>query len=64
MLHTKLCGNLYAGSGKIFKRVLPYIGIVAILVTCDQHHVEKKNHFLVPKTLHTKSGLKWLWFLR
>ena len=33
MLHTKFCGNRPAGSGEEdFKRVLPYMGMVAILV--------------------------------
>ena len=32
MLHTNFCGNRPAGSEKIFKGFLPYMGMVAILV--------------------------------
>ena len=33
MLHTKFCGNQPAGSGEDdIRRVLPYMGVVAILV--------------------------------
>ena len=33
MLHTKLHENQPAGSGEDFRRVLPYMGVAAILVT-------------------------------
>ena len=55
MLHTKFNGNRSAGSGEDFKGFLPSMGVAAILVICDQYHVNKFS-FLVLKSLHAKFG--------
>ena len=42
---------------KIFEGVLPYRGEVrGPSWSCDQHHVIRDFHFLVPESFHTKFG--------
>ena len=52
MLHTKFRGNPPAGSTEEdFRRILPYMGMSAILVIMSSDF-----HFLVPESFHTKFG--------
>ena len=60
VIHTKIHGNRSTGPREEdFKGVLPYMGVAAILVTFDQHHIILYHfHLLVPKSLHTQLFLE------
>ena len=58
MLHTKFRENRQSGSGKEdFEWFSPYMGMAAILGHVTSI-ISTNFHFHVPKSLHTKFGLK------
>ena len=58
MLHTKFRGNRLTGSGEEFGKIFTLYGLIGHfgLVT---DIIFQNFHFHVPKSLHTKFGLKW-----